>query len=235
MAASLSPPIERHLRSAANQMIDLFALRPRALPSGLAGATGRWKDGPVTIATRAYEGDAVSYMHLAVVSGIQITLGSLLVVPRPNRPVPILGAELSWSGARGETTIVADLTPVRDALERDAELAAIAGVVPGASRLPSAGELPRWRTEWHSPSALHTRVGGAHVNEALKAFDGVASGFSKLLGATKPSPERAYHVRAMHEGYMLAHRDDESLAILRTMFGRTWADDYVARALFPLI
>jgi hypothetical protein len=204
MAVSQSPAIEAHLHAAERRMIDLFALRPRDLPPGLGAATGRWKDSPVTITTRAYEGDAVSYMRVAMVSGMQVTLGSLLVVPRPNRPVPLLDAELSWSGARGEVTIVADLMPVRDALER------------------------------HSAPALHARVTRAEVRGALAAFDGYVNAFVQLLGAASPSPERASHVRALHESYMLAHRGDESLAILGTMFGRTWADDYIARALFPV-
>jgi hypothetical protein len=234
VAVSESPTIEAHLHAAEQRMIDLFALRPRELPPGLGAAAGRWKDAPVAITTRAYEGDAVSYMRIAVVSGIQITLGSILALPRPNRPVPILGAELSWSGARGETTMAADLTPVRDAFERDRELAEIARHVPDVTRLPSAGQSRR-RSEWGSPSALHARVGRGQLDQALRAFDGYVGAFVKLLGGTAPSAERAYHVRAMHEGYMLAHRDDGSLAILRTMFGRSWAEEYLARALFPVV
>jgi hypothetical protein len=234
MAVSHSPPIESHLHAVEQRMVDLFALRRRVLPQGLETGTGRWKDAPVAIATRAYEGDAVSYLRVALVSGIQVTLGSILALPRPNRPVPILGAELSWSGARGELTVTADLTPVRDALERHTELAAIARGVPDVSRLPTAGELPRWRTEWSSPSALHTRVARGQAGEALKAFDGYVNAFVKLLGGTSPSAERAYHIRAMQEGYILAHRDDESLAILGAMFGRAWTENYLARAFFPV-
>jgi hypothetical protein len=172
-------------------------------------------------------------MRVAIASGLQLTLGSLLVLPRPNRPVPILGADLSWSGARDEMTIAADLTPVRDALERDAELAAIARVVPDVSRLPSGSELADRHAEWRSPSSLHTRVGRVQIGDGLVAFDGYVRAFVTLLGAATPSAERAYQVRAIHQGYLSSRRSDDSLSILGTIFGRAWAGDYVARVLFP--
>jgi hypothetical protein len=228
------PPIEAHLRAAEQRLIGGLLLRPRALQPRLGEAVGRWKDAPVTITTRAYEGDAVSYVRLAVVSGVQLVLGSLLAVPRANRPVPILGADLVWRGAPRELAITADLSPVRDPLERDAELAEIARVVPDRGALPPAGELPRWRSDWFSPSVLHTRVGPAQEKTALAAFDGYVAGFITLLGATPPSAERAYRTREIQDGYALAHRtDDQTLGMLAMMFGKAWADEYVTRVLFP--
>jgi hypothetical protein len=226
--------MEARLHAAEHRLIEELHLRPRALPPDLAAATGRWKDAPVSIATRAYEGDAIEYMRVALVSGIQLSVGNLLAVPRPNRPVPILGANLVWHGGRRETMVATDLSPVRDALERDAELAAIARIVPDTSALPSGGELPRWCVDWCSSSVLYTRVGPAQAEVALKAFDGYVAGFIVHLAGAPPSPEHASHVRAMHEGYAMARRaDDGERGMLAAMFGKVWAEEYVRRVLFP--
>lgn len=228
------PPIEAHLRAAEQRLIGGLVLRPRALTPRLGEAVGRWKDAPVTITTRAYEGDAVSYMRVGLISGVQLALGSLLVVPRANRPVPILGADLAWRGTQRELTVTADLSPVRDPLERDAELADIARVVPTIGALPPADELPAWRSAWFSPSVLHTRVGPAQEEAALAAFEGYVTAFVIVLGATPPSAERAFRTRAIHDGYALAHRtDDRTLSLLAAMFGKVWADEYMTRVLFP--
>jgi Ferredoxin-dependent bilin reductase len=230
MTVNASTPIEAHLRAAEKRLVDCFALRSRAVPPQLGGASGQWKDQPVTVITRAYEGDAIGYMRIALASGGGLVLASLVVLPRANRPTPILGADISHSGARAETTLTADLTPVRDALEREAELGAIARLAPDISRLPRIGD----RTEWRSPSALLTRVGAGQEEDALKAFDGYVAAFITLLAGATPSAERAYQVRAIQDAYVRAHRMDAGLAILGTIFGKAWADEYVAHVLFPV-
>lgn len=228
-------PIESRLRAAEERLEATFVLRRRQLPAHHADAVGIWKDEPVRLSTRIYEGDAVACLRAAIVTGTQLTLGSLLVIPRANRPAPILGAELSWSGTRGETTLYADLIPVRDAMERDEELARIGRTVPRDGALPAIAQRPAWRGAWDSPSALGTRVQRVQEATALAAFDRYVSAFSGLLAATTPSADRAPHVRTIQTAYLAARRTDESLAILKTIFGSAWAEDYVGRVLFPVL
>jgi hypothetical protein len=230
MTVNASTPIEAHLRAAEEHIVESFALRSRALSPALAGAAGQWKDQPVTLITRAYEGDAVGYMRVAVASGTGIMLASLVALPRANRPAPILSAEISWSGAREETTLSVDLVPVRDALEREAELRVIAQLAPDVSRLPVIGE----RDEWSSSSSLHTRVGMGQESNALKALDGYVAAFITLLARATPSAERAYQVRTVQDAFMRARRMDEGLGILGTIFGSVWAGEYISQVLFPL-
>jgi hypothetical protein len=230
MTVNASTPIEAHLRAAEEQLVESFALRPRAVPPQLGGATGQWKDQPVTVITRAYEGDAIGYMRVALASGTGIMLASLVALPRANRPSPILRADISRSGARAETTLTVDLVPVRDALEREAELSAIAQLAPDVSRLPAIDD----RREWSSPSSLHARVSAGQETDALKAFDGYVGAFITLLTRAMPSAERAYQVRAIQEAFVRAQRTDEGLAILGTIFGKAWAQEYMAQVLFPL-
>lgn len=228
-------PIERHVLAAERRLVEALLLEPLAIPPRLAHATGLWKDAPVTIVTRAYAGDAIGYLRVATVSGVQLAIGNVLALARPNRPLPVLGADLVWLGARRETMIAADLTSMREGDARDADHRASAAALPPVSSLPGGGELPAWCRAWFSPSALYTRVGPDRLSEALATFDAYVEAWLTLAAAAMPSPGSSDSIRARQHAYAEAHRvDDKGLGLLGTMFGKAWAEEYVRGVLFPV-
>lgn len=227
--------IEHHVTQAERRLVDALDLQRMELPAHLAQATGRWKDAPVRITTRAYTGDAVGYMRVALVNGVNLSIGNLLAQARPNRPLPVLGADLVWLGAGRDTMIAADLSSMREGPAREAEHRAIAAAVPDVSALPPGGELPPWCQLWFSPAALYTRVSAERLEEALSAFDGYVDAWLTLAAAARPAPESADEIRARQLGYARAHQaEDKGLGLLATMFGRAWADEYLDQVLFPV-
>lgn len=229
-----SPPVESHMQRAERRIVEVLRLTQRPLDTRLAQARGLWKDSPVTITTRVYDGDAITRLRVAQISGEHLSIGSLLVLPRANRPVPILAAELVSRPAQRETGVVVDMVPVRDALEREAELASIARAVPRAPTMPASPARRPWAGEWNSPSAFDARVTVDRAEDALRIFDVYVDGWLSLVTSAAPSAERAMLVRTRQAAYLLARRlDDTELTLLGTMFGHAWAEEYVGTVLFP--
>lgn len=230
----LRSPVERHLLAAERRLAGSLELRPVPLPPRMMQAVGLWKDAPATITTRAWEGNAVDCLRVAMVSGVQLSIGILFLVPRANRSLPILGAEMVSLGPGAETTICADLSPARSGAGREADERAIAAVCPDVGAHPPGGEHPAWCARWLSRSALCTRVGADRLDAALALFDRYVEGWIALEAVAVPDPDGSDEMRVQHEAYAAARRtEDATLDLLATMFGRAWADEYVASALFP--
>lgn len=229
-----SPPLESHLLRAERRIVEAFRLTQCTIDPRFAHARGLWKDAPLKITTRVYSGDAIARFRVARISGEHLSIGSLMVLPRANRPVPILAGELVSRPAHRESGVVVDLVPVRDALEREAELAAIERAVPRAPSMPASPARRPSANEWRSRSAFDARVAPDRAEEAWKTFDGYVDGWIALAGSIAPSAERAMLVRTRQSAYLLARRlDDTELTLLGTMFGHAWAEEYVGTVLFP--
>ena len=227
-------PFAHHVALAERRLVETLLLRPIQVPARFGVATGLWKDERVSITTRAYEGDVVSYLRVALVHGSQFSIASLLGLPRPNRVVPLLTAALEWSGTTRETIVAADLPPVAEGDEADAARQAVALAIPDVWGLPPGGEHPHWSARRPSPAALYTRVSADRLPDAVAAFQHYVEIWIQLCAGAVPSPERADLIRARQRRFIESHRADDAIANrLATMFGRAWTDDYVRTILFP--
>jgi hypothetical protein len=117
----IAPPastIEQTVGLAERVAVEALHLRPVVLAPRLAHATGAWKDAPATIATRLFAGDAATWFRVAVIRGVQLEIGNIAALPRPNRGVAPLEVALVWRAARGEgsigwSTVAAEQAPRR--------------------------------------------------------------------------------------------------------------------------
>lgn len=201
-----APSIDATLLRAERRLVKALDLRSRSLQPRLAQASGLWKDAPVTITTRVYDGDAVGYMRVATIAGTQLTLGSLLVCARPNRGLPLFSGELVSRGLARETAVTVDVVPMTDTVARG---------------------------ESH-PAAFQKTVGNEQLAGVLAAFDASVDAWITLTGAMPPSPDSADAVRRRQHEYTDARRaDPRTRSLLVAMFGAAWADDYLRSVLFP--
>ena len=204
----MTTAVELHLVAAERLLVERLLLRRVPdVPPRLANARGLWKDAPVTIATRTYQGDAIAYARVAMVTGVQLAIASLLVQPRPNRPLPILLATLTWRGEHRDSAVRASLAPMSS--ETHTYLPELT---------PLDAEVPRER-----------------LPEALSAFDAYVRAFLTQCGSAADSatadPDA---IRARQHAFLEAQRTDpDTQRLLSTMFGHAWGEEYLRVVLFP--
>jgi phycocyanobilin:ferredoxin oxidoreductase len=217
-------------------LVRELALEPLPVDVELAFAEGTWKDGPVTIETRAYKSDVIRQARFAIVRGPSLEIGNVLCLSAPGWPLPILGADLV-AIRREQGMVAVDLSPTLPPGEqREAQLAGLAAIRARNPELPSGGVLPDWCAAWFSPHALYTRVPLSQAEAAAAAFRDFPRHFINLTQKARPYPGLASHIARVQDGYMAAHRnDDRGLGMLAKMFGPTWAERYVSELLFPPI
>ena len=215
-------------------LVGELGLDPLTLDPLLADAEGTWKGSTAVICTRAYRGGAVRYARFAVLTGRGLEIGNALCLSDPVHPLPIFGADLVGLG-RETGMLAVDLSPtLPEGPQRDAQLAALAARRALHPPLPPGGRLPDWCAAWFSPYAMYTRIEPPQLDQALGAFCDFARVFAGLAGASGPRPDLAAAVALAQDGYAAAHRtEDKGLKLLVTMFGRAWAERYVAEVLFP--
>lgn len=217
------------------ELVAGLGLVPLPLAPALARADGRWKGEPVRIETAAYAGGAIRYARVARVTGAALDIANVLCLPRLDRALPVLGADLVAASAR-RGMVAADLSPtLPPGPERDAQLAPLAALAATHAALPPGGDLPAWCAAWVSPWALYTRVDAGGAPAARAAVRRIVRTFVDLGRVARvPRPEFAAHSAVAQDGYAAAHRaDDTGLAMLAKMFGSAWAARYVADVLFP--
>ena len=213
-----------------------LSLESLALDPPLARAVGEWKGAPVTIETTAWRGPLVRYARVATVRGAGLEIGNVLVLPRHDVPLPMLGADLVSLGARGAgTMIAADLSPVLpQGVEQDAQLGGLARRMASFRDLTSGGELPAWCARWFSPHALYVRPSPDELPRAAQAFREVVAEYIALASDAARSAVMSEEIMAAQAGYAVSHReDDRGLGMLGRMFGQRWADRYLRLVLFP--
>lgn len=215
-------------------LVTELDLRRVPLASEFERATGCWSGAPVTLETRAYEGDCIRFARFAVARGPRFELGALLCLPATDYPLPILGADLVAEGERS-TAITIDLAPVLPpGPARDAQLATLASRRSRHPELPPGRPLPHERAACASPYALVT---GGPVDE-VRGARGAAADFARVLASlvheAEPEPTRSEQVRSAQEEYLAALRADGRVEnLLGAIFGAAWTGRYVQNALFP--
>jgi hypothetical protein len=232
---ALAQRLERRLAQA-------LALRQRALPADLARLEGVFREKPATLEARAYSGPALGYARFVELSSDELEIGNLLLFPRPELGLPVLGVDLVGLG-RETAVVVADLSPVRpDQSERQL---AVLGSHRRLQPLPGHEDPPAWADEWMSSGALCARIGLEHAADAAAVVGEFVDAFLELVrletrdtphadGHCSLGPASAREVAERHARYCAAHRErDRGLLLLRRIFQPERADRFLREVLFP--
>lgn len=182
----------------------------------------------------------MAFARFVTMTGGELAIGNVLAVPRAELAAPVLGADLVALGPSHGGMIAADLSPMTTGPAREQEVAALGCALATARReapwapTTPGGTLPAWCTDFFSPFALYTRPRDDEVSAAVAGLHGLVRAF---VEATHDAPAgaglRAARIVRWQE-YAAAHRtDDKGLQLLAKVFGRAWAERFVAEVLFP--
>lgn len=228
--ATLCASVEQRLV----RQLDLQAL---PLPAELARLDGSWKGAAVTLSARAYSGPRIGYARFVDITGGGLDIGNVLVLSRPEYPLPMLGADLVGLG-KGTGVLVADLSPVPPVRE-----APVPGELPlgepelkqlRALGLPPGGDLPVWCQPWFSAQPVYSRVAPQHAPAVAMALSVVCERFARLAAQCEPQPDHAPAVSDWQARYCEAHRrDDRGLGLLHKLFEPALAERFLRQVLFP--
>lgn len=223
--------------AAEQQLVRQLELQALPLPAELARLDGSWKGGTVTLSARAYHGPRIGYARFVDISGAGLDIGNVLVLARPEYPLPMLGADLVGLG-RDTGVLVADLSPVpplREALLRGELLLGAPELNQlRALGLPPGGDLPAWCQPWFSTQPVYSRVAPQHAPAVQRALSLLCERFAQLAARCEAQPGSAAAVSEWQARYCEAHRrDDRGLGLLHKIFDPTLAERFLRQVLFP--
>lgn len=231
--------IERAILGTEEILCRELDLEPVALAPDLARAEGSLRGNPVVIQTKTYVGPHIRFARFATITGeknLGFCIGNALCLSRPERPLPIFGADLV-ALSEDAAMIAADLSPVvPPGSERDAQLKPLAEVRARHPAFPSGGELPSFCVPWFSPFALFTRVDSSARAAAFAAYADFPRAFVAIARRAEgePSAMSPSEVSAAQASYLAAHRDDDKgLRMLARLFGTSFSARYISGVLFP--
>ncbi len=216
------------------ELAERLSLERIALPAGLEGASGTLRGNPATIEARAYRGPRIAYARFVALQGAGIEIANLLCFGSATYRVPIFGADLVAVTPR-RAMLAADLTPTtRDGAFWREQLSPLAERRSRAEALPDGGELPSYCASFFSNLYLYVRVEPEQREAALASFGDYSTVYAELLERSLPSPEHSEQVSSLQRDYSISHRsDDHGLELLSKAFGKGFAQEFIARVLFP--
>ena len=234
--------ISKHIEDLALRELELS---PLALAPELASLVGEFRGKPAQLSARAYAGPRHAYARFVELVGDGLEIANILIVGRPEWPLPVLGIDLVGLG-KEKAVVVADLSPMTDdAVQRAVERDVVARC--RATRLAPelAIELPAWAAAWFSESALCARIPLSESVAACQAVAEMADAFVQLSRGAPPAldfraptagatGELRGEVARRQQAYFAAHRaDDRGLLLLRRIFEPEVADRFLREVLFP--
>ena len=212
-------------------LVQQLQLQALPLPPELARLEGSWKGSAVALSARAYEGPQIGYARFVEITGGGLDIGNVLLLSRPDYPLPMLGADLVGLG-KDTGVLVADLSPVPP--RREPPLGEPERNQLNALGLPPGGDLPAWCQPWFSTQPVYSRVAPQHAPAVAAALRLLCERFVQLAEMCPPQPSSAPAVRDWQQSYCLAHRrDDRGLQLLHRMFDPTLAERFLRQVLFP--
>jgi len=223
--------IARRIEELATRELDLS---PLPLAADLASLAGQFRGQPARLSARAYAGPRHAYARFVELAGDGLEISNIVIVARPELPLPVLGIDLVGLG-KERAVVVADLSPMTDdpaqrARERDAVARRRSTQLPPELAL----ELPGWAAAWFSESALCARVPPSECVAACQAVAEMACAFVQLSVAPTLALELRGEVAQRQLDYFAAHRaDDRGLLLLRRIFEPEVADRFLREVLFP--
>lgn len=227
----------RLCRSAEQRLVGELELQARPLPAELVRLHGTWKGAPVTLSARAYSGPRIGYARFVDISGGGLDIGNVLLLSRPEYPLPMLGVDLVGLG-KDTGVLVADLSPVpaphvaaasREPPLREPELSRLR-----ALELPPGGELPAWCQPWFSTQPVYSRVIPRQAPAVAAALELLCERLAQLAAQCEAQPSNAAAVGEWQARYCEAHRrDDRGLGLLHRIFDPTLAERFLRQVLFP--
>ena len=223
------------VRDIESRLVEALGLGPHTIPADLGRIDGVFRDKPAALEARAYGGGSARYARFVELSSGDLEIGNILIVPRPELPLPVLGVDLVSLG-RETAVVVADLSPVTlDGERRELERAVLErhrASSPSLSEQQS--ELPGWASTWFSSGALCARVPVERAREAATAVGDFVTAFLELERECPSDPGGGERVSARQHEYCAAHRaEDRGLLLLRRIFQPQRADRFLREVLFP--
>lgn len=217
-------------------------LAPLPLEPQLAALVGEFRGRPAQLSARAHAGRRHAYARFVELVGEGLEIANIVIVARPERPLPVLGIDLVGLG-KEKAVVVADLSPMTDdAVERARQRDVVARYRATKLSPDLALELPAWAATWFSESALCVRVPPGEIEAACQAVAEMVDAFvqlSRLDASAEPvgaAPSQALRgeVERRQQAYFAAHRaDDRGLLLLRRIFEPQVADRFLREVLFP--
>jgi hypothetical protein len=216
-------------------------LSPLPLGPQLAALDGEFRGRPARLSARAYAGPRHAYARFVDLVGDGLEIANIVIVARPEHPLPVLGIDLVGLG-KEKAVVVADLSPMTDTASQRVEEHDVVARCRKTRLSPElALELPAWATPWFSEDAVCARVTSSESVAACQAVAEMADAFvqlSRLDAGADPGAGAAAELRGevsrRQQAYFAAHRaDDRGLLLLRRIFEPEVADRFLREVLFP--
>lgn len=202
--------------------VDLIAaleLNARAIPVELSRLEGFYKDAPMILEARAYEGPRIRYARFVTVIGPELQIANAMV--KPSNGAPIFGADLIARASLSSALAVIDLSPVL----KDMTAAKVV-----APQLPSRGALPAWAARWFSDDYTFAEVYAEQLPLLRARMSAYARAFVESVWRAKDDPR----VRDIQEDYARSHRaEDRGLQLLAKIFEPALARRFIDEVMFP--
>jgi len=245
-----------------NRQVEDLAMRslelsPLPLAPELASLDGQFRGHPAQLSARAYAGPRHAYARFVDLVGDGLEIANILIVARPELPLPVLGIDLVGLG-KDKAVVVADLSPMTDdPVRRQRERTAVERNATTKLPVEQLVEVPAWAKPWFSESAICVRVTPSECVAACQAVAKMADTFMQLsraepfpepvtattsgASAREPQglalqhgPELRGNVSQRQQAYFAAHRtDDRGLLLLRRIFEPAVAERFLREVLFP--
>lgn len=231
-------PFARRIEDLAVRELELS---PLPLAPQLASLTGEFRERPARLSARAYAGRRHAYARFVDLVGDGLEIANIVIVARPELPLPVLGIDLVGLG-KEKAVVVADLSPMTDNAKRRAMERDVLARCQRTRLAPElALELPAWAVPWFSEGALCARIPQSESVAACQAVAEMAEAFVQLSrpdpaqhGVDAAAPELRGEVTQRQQAYFAAHRaDDRGLLLLRRIFQPEVADRFLREVLFP--
>lgn len=207
------------------ELISTLELSPRELPKELSRLEGRYKDAPMILEARAYQGPRIRYARFVTVIGADLQIANAMVLPANS--APIFGVDLIARASLGSALAVIDLSPVL----KDRVAPKIV-----APQLPSRGDLPAWASRWFSDDFTFAEIREAQLPMLRARLSAYARAFvesverAERVEHSEPDPR----VRERQDAYAAAHREeDRGLQLLAKIFEAEHARRFIDEVMFP--
>jgi hypothetical protein len=214
-----------------NQIAQLAGYAPRSLPDELSQLTGQHGTVPLDMQVQAFSAESVGYGRLARMTGPGTWVFNLVVCPRDELVLPVLGIEVLVFRGRVHL-LVADLFPLDD--DSEGLMSSLAARFDGLGVQPS---MPDWARKIFSATPIFRKPGTAEaIEETAEAIVLCAALWFRLAGQPcERSPAARVEARRRRIAYLEHHLQDEPAnPFLRRTFGDALGGRLVREVLFPV-
>ncbi len=212
-------------------------LSPFSVPEGLGYVEGALEGEKLIIENHCYQAPQFRKLHLELAQvGKGLDILHCVMFPNPEYALPIFGADLVGSSARGISAAIADLSPA------NLELSLSDPYRQALSALPDLHfSQPRALPEWgdiFSPFCLFVRPMGEQEEAAfLQRIRDFLTLHCQIATTTKPltlDEDVAEAIAGQRYYCTKQQQNDKTRRVLEKSFGTEWTDRYMTTMLFDV-